>query len=180
MLKVILMLLHMLQNMMMLMLMLSLFMPEVGILSQCTMCCLLTVIAQYPKQPQCLLQGYICSPWRFRVQPPCLLQGYAMNHIIMLQGYIHVALQQTRGLYYGRNWRFRVWNSQKFKKMYFPSNRTRWDKYMLKDMSKYKFQGKSHLVRLEGKKSQQTAHCALSNTVFASTQVSPIMRFAND
>ena len=32
---------------------------------------------------------------------------------------------------------------------------------MLNDMSKYKFKGKSELVRLEGKRSQQNAHCAL-------------------
>ncbi len=35
--------------------------------SHCTMCCLLTSIAPYPKQPPCLLQGYIMQPWRFRV-----------------------------------------------------------------------------------------------------------------
>ena len=57
--------------------------------------------------------------------------------------------------------------NKNFEKMYFPSNRTRWDKYMLKDMSKYKFQGKSHLVWLEGKKvnKQHNVHCEDQTTV---------------
>jgi len=45
--------------------------------------------------------------------------------------------------------------------MYSPRNRTSWDLYMLKDRSKDKFYGRSHLVRLRGKYTVQTAHCAL-------------------
>ena len=43
--------------------------------------------------------------------------------------------------------------------MHLPRNRTRWDKYMLKDISNYN--GRSELVRLRGKYTVQTAHCAL-------------------
>ena len=46
--------------------------------------------------------------------------------------------------------------------MHLPRNRTSWDKYMLKDISKYKFYGRSQLVRLRGKYTVQTAHCAVS------------------
>ena len=49
--------------------------------------------------------------------------------------------------------------------MYLPRNRTSWDKYMLKDISKYKFYGRSQLVRLRGKYTVQTAHCALTASV---------------
>ena len=45
--------------------------------------------------------------------------------------------------------------------MYSPCNRTSWDKYMLKDISNYNFYGRSQLVRLRGKYTVQTAHCAL-------------------
>ena len=45
--------------------------------------------------------------------------------------------------------------------MHLPRNRTSWDKYMLKDISKYKFYGRSQLVRLRGKYTVQTAHCAV-------------------
>ena len=45
--------------------------------------------------------------------------------------------------------------------MHFPRNRTRWDKYMLQDISNYNFYGRSELVRLRGKYTVQTAHCAL-------------------
>ena len=45
--------------------------------------------------------------------------------------------------------------------MYSPRNRTSWDLYMLKDRSKDKFYGRSHLVRLRGKYTVQTAHCAM-------------------
>ena len=45
--------------------------------------------------------------------------------------------------------------------MYLPRNRTSWDLYMLKDRSKDKFYGRSQLVRLRGKYTVQTAHCAL-------------------
>ena len=49
--------------------------------------------------------------------------------------------------------------------MYLPRNRTSWDEYMLKDISKYKFYDRSQLVRLRGKYTVQTAHCALQNQV---------------
>ena len=45
--------------------------------------------------------------------------------------------------------------------MHFPRNRTRWDKYMLQDISNYNFYGRSELVRLRGKYTVQTAHCAV-------------------
>ena len=45
--------------------------------------------------------------------------------------------------------------------MYLPRNRTSWDLYMLLDRSKYKFYGRSQLVRLRGKYTVQTAYCAL-------------------
>ena len=45
--------------------------------------------------------------------------------------------------------------------MYLPRNRTSWDEYMLKDISKYKFYDRSQLVRLRGKYTVQTAHCAM-------------------
>ena len=46
--------------------------------------------------------------------------------------------------------------------MHFPRNRTRWDKYMLQDISNYKFYSRSELVRLRGKYTVQTAHCAVA------------------
>ena len=49
--------------------------------------------------------------------------------------------------------------------MHFPRNRTRWDKYMLQDISNYNFYGRSELVRLRGKYTVQTAHCALECSV---------------
>ena len=45
--------------------------------------------------------------------------------------------------------------------MYSPRNRTSWDKYMLKDISKYNFYGRCHFVRLRGKYTAQCTHCAL-------------------
>ena len=43
----------------------------------------------------------------------------------------------------------------------FPSNRTNWDKCMLNDISRHKFQDMPQLVWLEGKHTAQTAHCEL-------------------
>ena len=45
--------------------------------------------------------------------------------------------------------------------MYSPRNRTSWDKYMLKDISKYNFYGRSQFVRLRGKYTHQCTHCAM-------------------
>ena len=45
--------------------------------------------------------------------------------------------------------------------MYSPRNQTSWDKYMLKDISKYKFYGRSQLIRLRGKYTVQSTHCAM-------------------
>ena len=43
----------------------------------------------------------------------------------------------------------------------FPSNRASWDRYMLTGISRHKFFDMSQLVRLEGKHTVQTVHCAL-------------------
>ena len=48
--------------------------------------------------------------------------------------------------------------------MYSPRNRTSWDKYMLKDISKYNFYGRSQFVRLRGKYTHQCTHCALKQS----------------
>ena len=47
--------------------------------------------------------------------------------------------------------------------MHSPCNRTSWDKNMLKDTSNYNFYGRSQLVRLWGKYTVQTAHCAMES-----------------
>ena len=47
--------------------------------------------------------------------------------------------------------------------MCLPRNRTSWDLYMLKGRSKDKFYGRSQLIRLRGKYTVQTAHCAVGN-----------------
>ena len=58
--------------------------------------------------------------------------------------------------------------------MHFPRNRTRWDKYMLQDISNYNFYGRSELVRLRGKYTVQTAHCALGESTINHIQIQTV------
>ena len=78
-------------------------------------------------------------------------------------GGIFCCSEVDTGAYFGGNCRFRVWISQKIKKMCLPRNRTSWDLYMLLDISKYKFYGRSQLGLVRGKYTVQTAHCAVAN-----------------
>ena len=52
-----------------------------------------------------------------------------------------------------------------------PRNRTSWLKYMLNGISKHNFLDMSQLVRLRGKHTTQTAHCALQQ-IYSAARVS--------
>ena len=65
------------------------------------------------------------------------------------------------GAYFKGNHGFRVWNSRFPHESCFPSNRTSGDKYMLNNLSRRNFSDMSQLVRLEGKNTTQSAHCAV-------------------
>ena len=67
------------------------------------------------------------------------------------------------------NRKFRVWKSRFPWKSSFPYNRTSWDKYLLNDIPRHKFQDMCQLVRLEGTHTAQTAHCAVGPFVLLCT-----------
>ena len=67
----------------------------------------------------------------------------------------------TTGEYLRENHQFRVWESRKSNFLYFPFDRTSWDKYMFNGNISMKFYDMSHFVRSNGKETVQRAHCAL-------------------
>ena len=68
--------------------------------------------------------------------------------------------------------------SQKIKNLYSPRNRTSWDKYMLKDISKYNFYGRSQFVRLRGKYTAQCTHCAMFQSSMSQCFNVPMFKYS--